>query len=227
MQACTHVILQPCLHIRGNGIMKTIAMISQKGGAGKSTLTINLAVAAVLDGKTTAIVDIDPQASTAEWGDQRTAESPTIISAQSSRLAQVMNTAKEQGVDVLFIDTAPHSESAALDAARAADTVIIPTRAAILDLMAINKTVDLIRIAKADAFVALNAVPPRGTLSDEGKEVIAAHNLEVAPVVSYRHAFFHSLTAGQGVLEYEAKGKAAEEIAHLYLYMCKHANIIK
>jgi len=205
--------------------MKTIAIISQKGGAGKSTLTINLAVAAELDGKTTAIVDIDPQASTAEWGDQRAAETPVIISAQSSRLTQVMSEAKEQGVDILFIDTAPHSESSALDAARVADAVIIPTRAAILDLMAINKTVDLIKIAKAHAFVALNAVPPRGTLSDEGKEVIKGHNLEVAPVVSYRHAFFHSLTAGQGVLEYEPEGKAAEEIRQLYKHTCKHVNM--
>ena len=73
--------------------------------------------------------------------------------------------------------------------------------------------------------VHLNAVPPRGSLSDEGKEVIKSHGLETGPIVSYRHAFFHSLTAGLGVLENEPEGKAAEEIAQLYLHTCKHANI--
>jgi len=200
-------------------------VISQKGGAGKTTMTINLAVAAGMDGKTSAIIDIDPQASAAEWGDQRDAENPVIISSQPSRLPHVMQEAKEQGVEVLFIDTAPHSEKSALDAARAADTVIIPTRAAILDLLAISKTIDLIKIAKADAFVALNAVPPRGSLSGEAKEVVNAQGLEIAPVLSYRHAFFHSLTAGQGVIEYEPEGKAAEEVAQLYLYTCQHVGI--
>jgi len=205
--------------------MKTIAVIAQKGGAGKTTLTINLAVAAELDGKTTAIIDIDPQASATGWGDKRESESPVITSAQSARLPQVMEAAKSAGVEILFIDTAPHSERSALDAARAADLVIIPTRAAVLDLMAINNTIDLIKIANKPAFVILNAVPPRGSLSNEAIEVVHAYGLKVAPIVSYRHVFFHSLTAGQGVMEYEPDSRASDEITELYKFACKHVDM--
>src|SRR4051812_9330361 len=116
--------------------MKVIALLSQKGGAGKTTLALHLAVAAEQDGHQTAIIDLDPQASAASWGDSRAAETPVVVSAQSSRLAQVLEAARNAGAALAIIDTAPHSESAALAAARAADLILIPCRPAILDLRA-------------------------------------------------------------------------------------------
>src|SRR5215212_8248587 len=91
--------------------MKTLAVISQKGGAGKTTLALHLAVGAVVAGKSAAVVDLDPQASAAGWRDTRTAEEPAVVSAQAARLSQVLEVARGNGADLAVIDTAPHSEA--------------------------------------------------------------------------------------------------------------------
>src|SRR4051812_10256439 len=127
--------------------MKVLAIISQKGGAGKTTLTLHLAVAAELAGLTAAVIDLDPQPSATGWRDTRTTETPAVVSAQAARLTKVLETAAGHGVALAIIDTAPHSESSALAAARAADLILIPCRPAILDLRAIGTTVDLAKLA--------------------------------------------------------------------------------
>ena len=88
--------------------MKTLAVISQKGGAGKTTLAIHLAVAAEMAGKQTALIDIDPQASAASWGDSREKPTPAVVSTQPSRLDKVLAAACTTGADLVIIDTAPH-----------------------------------------------------------------------------------------------------------------------
>ncbi|BAZ19364.1 partition protein (plasmid) [Kalymmatonema gypsitolerans NIES-4073] len=202
--------------------MKTVAIISRKGGAGKTTLTVHLAVAACIDGKETAIIDLDPQASAAGWGDSRKQETPAVVSAQAARLPKVLEAAVNNGADLAIIDTAPHSETAALAAIRAADLILIPCRPAILDLRAIGDTIDLVNLASKTAIVVLNAVPPRGSLADEAVEAIAPLGVSIAPIrIGQRAAFVHSLTAGQTAQEYEPEGKAAEEIQQVYKWMCK------
>lgn len=202
--------------------MKTIAILSQKGGAGKTTLAINLAVAVALNKKQSVIIDIDPQASASSWHDTREAEMPIVISAQPNRLNQVLEVAKKGGADFVFIDTAPHSESASLASARVSDFAIIPCRPAILDIRAISNTIDLIQLAKIKSSVVLNSIPSRGTLPDEAEEAITSYNIEIAPIrIGQRTSFVHSLTAGQGVLEYEPSGKASQEIKALYKWLLK------
>lgn len=197
--------------------MKIIAVISQKGGAGKTTIALHLAVAAERDGKQTAVIDLDPQASATSWGDSRETEEPAIVSAQSSRLGQVLEAAKKGGADFVIIDTAPHSESSALAAARAADLILIPCRPAILDLRAIGNTIDLAKMAGKPAAVVLNAVPPRGAIADDAAAAVAGYGVEIVPVsFGQRAAFQHSLTGGQTAQEYEPGGKAAEEALQLY-----------
>lgn len=208
--------------------MKTIAILSQKGGAGKTTLAVNLAVVAnnATKGRA-AVIDLDPQASATSWGDSREAETPVVVSAQASRLPQVLKAAEENAAKVVILDTAPHSESAALAAARAADFVLIPCRPAILDLRAINSTIDLVRLAGVKAAVVLNCIPPRGALAEEAAEAISGYNIPMAPTrIGQRAVFQHSLTVGQGAAEYEPDGKGAEEIKALYLWMCKQVGKI-
>ena len=124
--------------------MKTIAIISQKGGAGKTTLALHLATAFALSGRNAAIIDLDPQASSANWSDRRASDMPVVLSAHASRLAHEMDRVRQTGGDVLVIDTAPHSDSAALEAAKAADLVLVPCRPAILDIEAIHNTLGLV-----------------------------------------------------------------------------------
>lgn len=198
--------------------MKIVAVQSQKGGSGKTTTTLNLAVAAGRTGKAVVVIDLDPQASAAGWKDSRAAEAPVVVSVPPARLPQALEAAREGGADLALIDTAPHAESAALAAAKAADLILIPTRPGILDLRAIGSTADLAKIAGKPAYVVLNAIPPGATrLIEDARSAAAVHGLEVAPVViEQRAALSHSLTAGQTAQEYEPNGKAAEEIARLY-----------
>lgn len=203
--------------------MKTIAILSQKGGAGKTTLAIHLAVAAELTGQRAAIIDLDPQASAMSWSDSREAESPAVVSAQAARLAPVLEAARKGGAQLTIIDTAPHSESASLAAARAADLILIPCRPAILDIRAISNSIDIARIAKKPAVVVLNSVPARGSLAADATEAVDTYHIPVAPVqITQRAAFIHALTAGQSAQEFEPRGKGADEIKQLYRWVIKH-----
>ena len=202
--------------------MKTIAIISQKGGAGKTTIALNLAVAAAQFGHQSLVIDIDPQSSAKGWHDLRTEELPVVISAQASRLNALLETARQNGAMLTIIDTAPHSESAALAAARAADLVLIPCRPSLLDLKAITTSIDLAALAQTPALGVLNTVPVRGSLKDEAETVLQGYGLDLVPVcLGHRIAFVHFLTAGKSVLEYEPSGKAAAEIQALYEAVCR------
>jgi chromosome partitioning protein len=201
--------------------MKIVAIESQKGGSGKSSIAINLAVAATIAGHEVVLIDLDPQASATAWKDGRQADRPVVVSVAAARLPQALEAAREGGADLVLIDTAPHVEGAALAAARAADLILIPCRPGILDLRAIASTAELMRIAGKPAFVVLNACPPGATrLIEDARAAVAVHGLEVASVeLAQRAVFGHALTAGQGVFEFEPSGKATLEVAHLHAWM--------
>lgn len=201
--------------------MQTIAIVSQKGGSGKTTLSLHLAVAAQQAGRSAVVIDLDPQASSAGWKDSRASEEPVVVSVPATRLPQALEAAKNGGADLAIIDTAPHSGEVALAAAEAADLVLIPSRPGILDLRAIGTTARVVKLAGKPGYVVLNAMPPRAphVLADATKAA-AVHGLDVAPVsVQQRAAYAHSLTAGQTAQEFERGGKAAEEIAKLYEWL--------
>jgi chromosome partitioning protein len=201
--------------------MKIIAIESQKGGTGKTTTALNLAVAAERAGQAAVVIDLDPQASATGWKDTRPDETPVVVSVAPARLAQALKAAEDGGADLVIIDTAPHAESAALAAAKAADLILIPCRPGILDLRAIGTTADVAKIASKPAFVVLNAMPPGATrLIADARAAVAVHGLDVAPVaIQQRAAFGHALTAGQTAQEFEPSGKAAAEIAQLYRWL--------
>jgi chromosome partitioning protein len=89
--------------------MKTIAIISQKGGAGKTTVAVHLAVAAEQHGWKTALFDLDPQASAASWADKRNNQPPAVVSAQAVRLPNLLEQAAAQSADLVIIDSAPNA----------------------------------------------------------------------------------------------------------------------
>jgi chromosome partitioning protein len=203
--------------------MKTIAVLSQKGGTGKTTLALHLAVAAEAAGHTAAVIDLDPQSSAGGWGDSRQAEGPTVAMAHAPRLVSILEAAAANGATLALLDTAPHSQGDALAAAQAADVILIPCRPGILDLRAIDATVQIARLAKKPAIVVLNACPPQGrALIEEAAEAVRGYGIEVAPVrITQRAAFAHALASGQTAQEYEPDGKAAEEIRQLYEWTCQ------
>ncbi len=200
--------------------MKTLALLSQKGGSGKTTLALHIAVAAERSGVSTVVVDLDPQASAAAWGDSRHADAPAVVSCQAARLAAVLQAAEQGGAGLAVIDTAPHAESASLAAARAADVILVPCRPGILDLRAIGSTLDLAKLAGKPAHVVLCCVPARGGLADEAEQAVAGYGVAVAPVrIGQRSAFAASLVAGLTAQECEHGGKAAHEVAALFSWL--------
>lgn len=201
--------------------MKIVAIISQKGGAGKTTLAVHLATAAALAGHTAAIIDLDPQATAASWGDRRTVGAPEVISGQAARLPALITSAQQNGADFLVLDTAPNADQVVSLAARAADLVLIPCRAAAFDLEAIETTLLLAKAAMKPAYVVLNAVPPRSGISKEAAQGLTARGAQVAPhQLTHRAAFAHGVIDGRTAQEFEPQGKAAEEVEAIYRWLC-------
>ena len=203
--------------------MKTIALIAQKGGTGKTTLALALAVAAEQDGLDTLIIDLDPQATACNWSDRRAADSPLVIDAQPARMAQALEKARSGGIGLTVIDTPARSEQSALAAAKIADLIIIPCRPQIYDLETITNTRELIALAgHKPALVVLNAIPSRGDRLDQARLAVENMQLPVCPVsLGQRAAFGDAGTLGQTALEYDPRGKAAEEIRQLYKYISR------
>lgn len=197
--------------------MQTIALIAQKGGVGKTTLAIHLATAFAAEGKATVLLDLDPQSSAAEWKDHRKAEAPAVFSIQPARLAKVLEEARAIDTELTILDTAPHSESTALQAAQLADLVLIPCQPTIMDLRAMAKTIDILKLVKKPAYAILNNVPHQGTISEEAATAITEQfGIEVAPVrFGDRVAFSRCMIDGQAAQELEPHGKAAQEVEQL------------
>jgi chromosome partitioning protein len=206
--------------------MKTIAIISQKGGAGKTTISVHLAVAAERLGLQTALFDLDPQASASSWSDKRNSPSPAVVSAQAARLPNLLEQAASQSADLVIIDSAPNADSASLAAARAADLILIPCRPSAFDLNAIGTTLNLAALAGKPAFVVFNAVPPVGRMGEEAKQALKAGGVNVAdPVLHHLVAFSHSANDGRTAQELDPGGKAAAEIGELFAWVAKQANL--
>ena len=194
----------------------TVALLSQKGGAGKTTLACGLAVESERAGRATVVVDLDPQASAAKWADLRKASTPVVTSAQPARLTPVLTAAQDAGARVALIDTAPHAADAALMAARVADLVLIPCRPSAADLHAIGGTIDLTRIAETRAVVVINSAPVNNPVVEQAQVAIAGYHIEAAPlVVHHRIDHVHAFTTGLAATEWAPGGKAAAELTAL------------
>jgi len=206
----------------------TISLVGQKGGTGKTTVALGLAVAAFRAGKVVAVIDLDPQASATNWKDRRSDESPAVVSAQSSRLKQTLTAAKEMGAEIAIIDTAGRNDDSALNAARHADLVLIPTRTNIVELEALPAAADILRLAGSPkAFVVLNAVHPTANRQvAEARELVQrTFALACAPVhLCHRSAYADAMTSGRTPQELDGDGKAASELDALFQFSFELVN---
>ncbi|HEY1363573.1 MAG TPA: ParA family protein [Xanthobacteraceae bacterium] len=204
--------------------MFTVAVIAQKGGVGKTTLTLHLAVAATAHGPV-SIIDMDPQSSAAQWADERRQLQPVVIACPPARLAMSLQTARRNGARITFIDTAPAVESPALAAVRAADFCLIVSRPGILDLRSIGINVEIARLAGKPVALVINAAPSQGghaTVASE--EAHARYGVEVCPIVVRQRAILgHALIESRCAQEVEPASKAAAEIAALWDWLGRRA----
>ena len=208
--------------------MKVVSVIAQKGGAGKTTLSVAIACTAAADNLSTVIVDLDPQASAASWGDRRDSENPAVLSAQPPRLARILDAAAAQAVDLAVIDSAPRVEQSAVAAAKAADLVLVPSRPAVYDLEAVLTTVELVHAIHRDVplLCVLNGVPPRGPRERQARELLSDIGVPVCPTsIGLRAAIDYAAALGMSAHEYEPTGKAAAEIRAVYSSVCQLVNL--
>lgn len=203
--------------------MFTVVLLSQKGGSGKTSLTISLACAAEASGQSALVIDLDPQATACKWGDRRDAETPIVIDAQPARLANALAKAREGGIDLAVIDTPPRSAEAALAAAKLADLIVLPCRPQIYDLETIPSTLELIATARAGRgpvplLTVLSAVPPQGSRQEQGRKAVEALGVPVcSQTIGHRAAFGDAGALGLSVVEHEPNGRATEEVRQVYL----------
>lgn len=198
--------------------MATVAIVSQKGGSGKTTLALHLATCAAYDGRRSCVVDMDPQATAAAWGDWRGSFLPEVVTCPPVRLISTILKVQRGGTDLIVIDTPPQSDMASREAIRAADLVLVPTRARAFDLHALEATAQLVSFAKKPAYVLLNAVPARASrLIADTAEQIGKLGLAVSPIHFGERAAFHRASAsGEVASETEPEGKAAAEVDALW-----------
>ena len=204
--------------------MYTVAVIAEKGGVGKTTIALALAVGAARSGKRSAVIDTDPQATASKWTDRRSEEFPWVVPTHAARLRTAIDQAKEQGVDFLVIDTPPHAGTDAAEAARLADVVIVPVEPHLFTLETLPKLSDLLKLAgDPPAFVVVNKASTQGREGEQAAEHVRGLGLPVCPVVIHqRAAHRHAGNLGQAAAEFEPGGKAAQEAMNLYTYTMQH-----
>lgn len=207
--------------------MRTVAIVCQKGGSGKTTLALHLATCAAYAGMQPCLIDMDPQASAAAWGDWRGDFLPEVVTCPPVRLGSTIRKAEKAGADFIVIDTPPHDDMAAREAVRAADLVIVPTRPRAFDLHAMETTAAFIAFTRKPAFVLLNAVPAGATrIIAEASEFVKTLGLGVCPVhFGDRAAFHRSTAAGEVASEVEPEGRAAGEVEALWQWVCRQVDM--
>ncbi len=202
---------------------RVIAIVSQKGGSGKTTLALHLATIAVQKKMPACVIDTDPQATAAAWGDWRGDFLPAVVTSPPARLARTIANAGHEGLELAVIDTPPHAEAAMREAIKAADLVLIPTRPRAFDLHALEGIADMVTFTGTPAYVVLNGVPARATkMVGEAQEAADRMGVKTCPVTFGERADFHrSSSSGEVASEIDAGGKAALEVEALWKWVRK------
>jgi chromosome partitioning protein len=198
------------------GLVITIAQ--RKGGAGKTTLAAQLAVAWAQSGARVAVLDIDPQGSLAAWVELRRARLGAnaigfAFAALPGWRAASWIEDQARRADLILIDNPPHAETEAQIAVRAAGLVVIPVQPSPLDLWATEATLKMARDERRRPLVVLTRVPPRSGLTDHIAAELARSGARVAATrIGNRIALVRAMMSGLGVVESESASQAAAEI---------------
>jgi chromosome partitioning protein len=210
--------------------MNVITVASRKGGAGKTTLCAHLAAYAHGQGRHCLIIDADPQGSLALCNSLRASALPLATAERG--VDRPLALAMVEGVEWVFIDTAPTMWVVVQEAIRAATLVLIPARPGFLDLAAVRETVKCARERDKPYAVVLNACPvKRGT--KEAPAVVQSRTSlgkSAIPVwsgqISQRAGFALSLSTGASAGEGRAQSPASAEIARLWTAVEKSVDAI-
>jgi chromosome partitioning protein len=200
--------------------MRVLALASQKGGSGKTTLSGHLAVQAERAGAgPVVLIDIDPQGSLADWWNERQADTPMFAQTTVARLGADLEVLRQQGFKLAIVDTPPAITMAIQSVIQVAELIVIPTRPSPHDLRAVGATVDLCDRSGKPLLFVVNAATPKARITHEAAIALSQHGT-VAPItVHHRTDFAASMIDGRTVMEVDAKGRSANEIVELWSYI--------
>lgn len=209
--------------------MRAIAFLTQKGGAGKTTLAASLAVAAAQAGERVIALDLDPQASLARWGQRRTAaNAPCQVMVEPlererlQRLRAILDGLASAGFTLAIFDTAGADGPAVRLVTEAADLCLLPARPTRLDVEATAATFRAVFLAKRKAAFVLNqcAAVYRSSRASEAAKGLACLGVLAEPMLSARMDYQDAIALGLGVTEFAGNGKAAHEVRQFWNWTC-------
>jgi chromosome partitioning protein len=201
--------------------MRTLAVLSRKGGTGKTTVAVHLAVAAAAS-KRTLLCDMDPQRSALDWRRERQGPKPEVAEAKVGALFPIREAALRSNVELMVLDTRPSSDMESAEAVRFADLCLVVVRPSFLDMRAIVRTVELVTNMSRKGLFVLNQAPCRRNGEEprairETVEALERMGLPVATVgLRYRAAYQNALRFGEAAQETEPDSMAAFEINALW-----------
>ncbi len=205
--------------------MRTIAFVTQKGGAGKTTLAASLAVAAAGTGERVIALDFDPQGSLARWAQRRTTANPSLRvvveqfeAGRLSRLKAILERIADTGFTLAVFDTPGADSEAVRLVADTADLCLLPARPTHLDIEATAGTFRGIYLTKRRVAFVLNQCPPtpRSARATDAAKQLSQLGIMAEPMLSSRIDYQDALAAGLGVTEYDQDSRASQEISALW-----------
>jgi len=199
-------------------LSKVITVAQQKGGTGKTTLVVQLALAFIkFHNLKVAIIDTDPQGSLGKWfmirSDNGLSETNLTFKTASLWGAQYESKILKQDHDIVFIDTPPKIESDARPAIEAANLVIIPVAPSPVDFWATEGIIEIAKKAKRKILIQINRANYRSKLISKTHEYIKS--IKVAAIdtlIGHRQIYVASMGEGKTVVEKQRKSKAVDEI---------------
>lgn len=208
-------------------VAKVLTIAQHKGGAGKTTLSAQLAATLDHSGAKVLVIDVDPQGSLTDWHKTRCTtlgrkNKIDLIQTQGWKMMREMPRLTQE-YDYVLIDTPPHAESESSIAIRLADLVLIPIQPSPLDIWACGPTIKIILQEKKALMLVMNRVPPKSNLNGTIMDKLDAMNIQVArQTLGNRVSFASSILHGLGVIESDPRSTAAEEMAGLLSEIKKH-----
>lgn len=205
--------------------MHVMAVASQKGGSGKTTLAGHIAVQAEMAGAgPVAVVDTDPQASLADWWNERTESTPVFMRTTVANLDTDLKRLQEHGINLVIIDTPPAITNTITEVVQVADLVVVPTRPSPHDLRAVGASVDLIEGLNKPLVFVVNGATLRAKVTSEVAIALSQHGTVSPSIIHQRVGFATSMTDGRTVMEIQGQKRASEEIAELWNYLDERLN---
>jgi len=195
-----------------------ISVAQQKGGAGKTTISTNIAVCLSNLGKKVGFIDMDPQQSATMWYQLRQdyiADNTIDLLLHDFNLKDILSEHHHK-YDVLIIDTPPHAKESAMQLIRNSDFVIIPTQLSPMDIWATQPILDMAQEAQTAHFLVLNRVPYASKVSSSLHNSLIENNLPLAETaIGNRNHYVSAFLQGSGVTEHSPRSTAAFEIKKL------------